>query len=271
MRINIVTAADSVYYTRLIGMLGSFIKNNPDYLIHFYDLGLLPDQLDFLRLIPNLEIKQVEKVNPIITEITDSHLIQNNRKVIGWYTWKPVIVRNSLMELNQILYLDAGVTVLNDLQLLWKYISENHYFFIKTVTVGWQTTKYVVEKLNLSCDFLNKSALNSAIMGYSIHNENVVNAIEKAYQHSKDVNMFICDGTAAGGLDSGRHDQTIFSIECLRHNLNPLDSYDIQLSDGVKYNIPYQRNEINDKTIIYHSRGDCDYNLHLEFLNTIIK
>lgn len=261
--INIITAADTLYYERLQGLIGSIYKchtqqlqYNNSFCITVYDLGLNEIEKKVLNSIPGVQVKRADPVNPHMYSETPSHLVDNPRNVIGWYTWKPVIIADALKHFENIIYLDAGITVTNNLRPLWDDILTTGYFFVGVSDINYMTTKYVREKYGLTELILNKQGLASGIMGMNRYACEVV--VRAAYEAARDINMFVDDGTAPGGKHAGRHDQTIFSIQVARFNLHICPSrYKIPLvtSKGLKvFNMAEFPIEINAATLVHFSR-----------------
>ena len=142
--ITIVTAADTLYYERLQGLIGSIYKHHADGLnynntfrIIVYDLGLNEIEIKVLKTIPGIQVERAEPVNQHMYSETPSHLIDNPRNVIGWYSWKPVIIKDALYRFENILYLDAGITVTNNLLPIWQEIAVHGYFFVGVGDINW--------------------------------------------------------------------------------------------------------------------------------------
>ncbi len=253
---NLLTAADNAYFARLVGMIGSVDKHCIEYHLSVYDIGLTDSDREYLSKIPTVTIKQVLQVNPYITKPYLKHKNWHS-KVIGCYTFKPVAIKQEMDELGQVMWLDAGITVMQDLLPIWNHTSTHGYFFAGINDIGWQCTKYTSETLMLSDELISKQALCSAYMGFGRSTYNSI--ILPAYDTAKDINLYFDDGTARGGKMAGRQDQTIFSIYAQLASCPPLADMRSMLIDGKEYNITDIKNSVNDKTIIYHSRGDAQY------------
>ena len=124
------TASDDKYYNRLLNLIGSIHKIDFDNLgeIAVFDLGLTEKQKQQLAQIMRVRVYAVEMTNPRLLE----HVVtaSNGRKVRGSFAWKPVIIKQALEKFPEILYLDAGTTVLKPLDYVFQYIHENGYFLM---------------------------------------------------------------------------------------------------------------------------------------------
>ena len=113
----VCTAADRIYFPHLLNFIGSLHKTNFNELemLMVYDLGLTVEQISTLQKIEKLEICQVRKVHPDILKGFIIH--PNGRSVPGWYAWKPVVIKQALEKNQTVLWIDAGTTILNRLNL----------------------------------------------------------------------------------------------------------------------------------------------------------
>ncbi len=264
--VNFITASDAAYFTRVCGLIGSIIRNCEFNIIRVYNLGLKADQIDFLNSFNKVVVHNVERVNPHIVEPMVSHF-GLDKKVPGLYSWKPVIIKESLYDFDEIFYLDAGVSVVQDLSPIMDYIKESNYFFLKTSDIGWMTTEYVRQKLNLTREELFKPGLNAGIM--ALNRKTWGDFVLPMSELAKDIELFKDHGTSGGGLYSGRHDQALFSIHALRANMVPLKSQFV--INGKNYNVTEQPAEINKETLIYHCRGNSDWNGDFEYIKNFDK
>jgi len=244
-----VIAADKKFYCHLSALIGSIHRNCTNFSISVYDLGLLPEQRDIVSKVKNVTVKEVERVNNYILTDLRSHPCDevNDAMVTGLYSWKPVILKQELDEHEAILYLDAGMMVIKDVSMLWNYISDKGYWLTPIHNINWMTTDYVKDKLKVSDMVLLSIGIHAGMQGLtrSVYHSYVL----PCYEYAKDIELFKDDGTAYGGINSGRHDQTLFSIQAVRAELMPTNV------------IPIARDRISitDKSIIFCCAGDSDY------------
>jgi hypothetical protein len=259
-KIRIVTAADSTYFTRLCGMIGSVIKWHPDSSIIVYDIGLTDHQRVCLWEIPQVQLFIPEDVNGVMKIPIKKHEIGHHRSVPGIYTWKPVAVYEQLKLSDLIIWMDAGCLCTGDLTPVMEHTERNGHLFVGTTTVGWQTPKTVSDYLNLSPEILAKQSLNSSFM--CIHERETERFVKPCYEMAHDYTLFIDDGTAAGGPQSGRHDQTIFGIQAAKENMTVQPSglsITLDTHSGPKeVSIVANFDDVKENTIVYQCRGNSN-------------
>lgn len=281
------TAASSAYYSHLLNLIGSIHANNFDQLgeIAVFDLGLNIKQVRHINRIKKVKIYKLERKNPEI------------KKNLGWFAWKPVIIKQAIECYPYVLYVDAGTTILKPLDHLFNYIENNQYFIC---TIGnewidgawrhpicWGTTPFVrkVFKLDepdnqwiLSQEFVMGGVIGVTRQGFE-------QVIKELYEYSKDMRYFkdakdFKDETlTADGFVSGRHDQTllsitaylkrlkIFKVDYTQGNAIILPSKELENRENSFY-ITWHPDFVSDKTHIYSSRGDLKNSL---FYNSKIR
>ncbi len=139
--------------------------------------------------------------------------------------------------------------IMRDLTDLYEYIKREGHWFIGIGDIGWMTTKYVIDKLNVTQEELNQNGIHAGIQGIS--RKVYDNYVLPCYEYSKQIELFIDDGTAFGGIHSGRHDQTLFSILAVRNGLKSTK----------QFNVVDRQEDLIAETAIFHSRGNnipCD-------------
>lgn len=210
------TAANEHYFNQLLGLIASIHVHNYSDLkeIAVFDLGLKADQVDTLKKIKKVKIYHIKEKNPnLLTWFPYGKL--------GCYSWKPVVIKESLERFPYVLWLDAGTTVLKPLDDLFQYIAESGYF-ICTIgdsippkySVGWSTTTFLKKKFQLDKPENQWILAQESVMGGIIGASRLrsANFLHELYQLTKDIRYFMDDGTTPQGLGTGRHDQTVLSI-----------------------------------------------------------
>ncbi len=265
------TAANAPYYTKLLNLIGSLHKTNYENIkeIAVFDLGLSQEMIDHLNSM------QKVKVYKITADHTKLSLTTFPR--LGWYSWKPVVIHESLDLFPYVLWIDAGSTVLQPIGDLFEYIVKTGYF-VCTIgdnkehpeyPVGWGTTTFVKKKFQLDTSayawILSKESPTSAIVGAT----KTAPFMQEWYELTKDIRFFADDGSAPG---IGRHDQIVLSILSYQKGLNihhqdwsqqepmllPINGKDIP------FYITWHSDSVCKKTCIYSSRNDLrHYNTHL--------
>jgi hypothetical protein len=264
------TVADDKHYPILINMISSIHKHNfyDVEKILVYDLGLSEIHKQELKNIKKVELCEVEKTNPdILTDIETGV----NRKVRGLFSWKPVIIKDALDKCPYVLYLDAGTTILRPLNNLFKHIKQNGYLLFDCGhSIKWMTTKYLIDKLDLSSDS-NKWILEDNVFGIDAGFQGVSRSLYDSYvmpmyEFAKDIKNFEDDGTCPNGWGTGRHDQTLFSIlarqlglELIYHDNKENPCYLKIDNKKIDFHITHTANWVTDKTTIFRSRWNINY------------
>jgi hypothetical protein len=267
------TAADHKYFNHLINLVGSLHSTNFDNTqeIAVFNLGLQKEQIDQLNAIEKVKVYEVELTNPDLLKPIAS--IGNK---IGWYAWKPVIIKQSLRLFPYVLYLDAGTTILHNLDNLFRYIKEQGYF-LATIgdetkngeflhNVRWQTTQYIVNKYNLTLLknqwIFTQEAVIGGLIGVSQNAQDYF--INDLHELTSDLRNFEDDGTAPNGFGTARHDQSILSIlaylkSLIIHKQDHTQKIPINLeleNKNAYLYITWNGSYVTNKTDIYNSRGD---------------
>lgn len=217
------TVSDEKHFPLLLNLIGSIHKYHYYDVeeIGVYDLGMTSSQINELNNIKKVKIYQIEKTNEKIFELINTGI---NRNVKGLFSWKPVVIKQSLEKYPYVVYLDAGSTILKPINNLFKHIIEHGYFLSDCGhSIAQMTPNHIIEKFNLDQSILNDLGIDAGFIGIS--RKMYDSFIKPIYELSFDINNFVDDGTCPGGYGMGRHDQTLFSIFARKLNLN------IQLHD----------------------------------------
>lgn len=264
------TAADEKHYPLLINLIGSIHKFNyyDTVEIRVYDLGFTEQQKQELKNIKKVRLCELEITNPdILTNIQTAP----NRFVRGLFSWKPVLIKDSLDHSEYVLYVDAGTTIKSPLNNLFKHIKQNGYIFFDCGhSIKWMTTKYVIDKLDLESE-KNKWILSDDVTGIDggfmgLSKRVCGDMVLKMYEYSKDIDSFRDDGTCPNGFGTGRQDQTLFSILVQQNNFDILihdrDDVDCSLrvdSKKIPFHLTHRLDRVQSKTNIFRSRWITDY------------
>ena len=262
-----VTVASADYFDRLLNLIGSIHENNYSSLVEIsvFDIGLTDEQKKYLNNIAKLKVYSVEKVNPYIFDYFKHDM---GRMIVGWYSWKPVVIKKAMELHPYFLFLDAGTTVLGKVDPIFDYITHNGSFFIsgQPWSIFSCSTKSVLDQIinkSEKKDFLlgaDTWQISSGCIGLSNNVGCVKNFVSDCFACTKKIELFADDGTAASGF--GRHDQIIFSIYARLYGLNIFPVGYINLSyNNQNYLIHthYDSSQINEKTVIYSSRRNINY------------
>lgn len=273
-------AASEDYFVELLNLIGSIHKVNFDDIVHIavFDLGMTNDQIVQLKSIEKLEVYEVEKTNPEI--LTPFYSRPNSLRVSrGWYSWKPVIIKQSLDMFPYVLYLDAGVLVFQKLDPIFRYIQKEGFFACNEMhDIAYTTTLYVKEALQLAAPnrawilSASTSSIHSAAIGAS---QKVYSSyILPLYQLTKEIKYFADDGTAPGGFGWGRHDQTVFSIFVRLQNLKTVDPLFFLegkefyiAGDSKKFSAALKNSSVREKMLWGHIRKKIHLNEYQAYIH----
>lgn len=279
-KMNFCIASDDKHLPLLFNLIGSIFKHNENDIgeIMVYDLGLSQENINKINSIKYVNIYQVEKINPYIIEDLQT---DTNRKVKGLFSWKPVIIKQSIDIHENILYLDSGTTILKCLKNLFKHIEENGYLLFDCGhSIKWMTTDNIIKKFDLNSEenswILNEDTfgIDAGFQGVSRKIKNSL--IDEMYELCKDINNFIDNGTCPNGWGTGRHDQTLYSILVKKLNLDiqyhnvEIDKCNLFVNNKkIPFKITHSLVNLDSETDIYRSRWNIsnnDYNHYVSFI-----
>lgn len=269
------TAADSKFYIPLKNLIGSIHKTNFDHLneIAVYDLGLSNAQINDLSNMEKVKVYKIETTNSDLLTLfkTDKY----GRLVKGCFAWKPVVIKQALEKFPYILWIDAGSTILKDLNFLFEYIEENGYFLQYNpvglnYNVDNRITKIVLDNIVSKLTIENQKKIldpsqimiDAGMQGLS--RKLLRNYVIPMYVFSKNIELFKDDGTAKFGFGQARHDQTLFTILALNLNLeiHPLGWFQLRTKSGDhRLHIQWTKKDLVPESIIFRGprRYEADY------------
>ncbi len=227
------TVSDEKHFTLLLNLIGSIHKLHFDDLgqIAVYDIGLSESQIQELSRIQKVKVYEIEKTNPDMFVVYNIGKPLGNkydgveRAVRGWYSWKPVAIKQASELFPYFLYIDAGAVILNPINKLFDYIREKDFFAVDCGrSIRWQATQYIIDKFNLN-SASKKWLLDEQTLGLSAGLMGVSHRIYQSfvvpiYELTHDIKNFVDDGTTPDGFGTARYDQPLFSILARLHNLN---------------------------------------------------
>jgi hypothetical protein len=179
----IASAADARYGYWLLNLIGSIQTNSAGAArIVVYDIGLTRDQRRLLDAIRNIEIRTVP---PFVDHWAAGR---------GWKLW---IWAN--LEASEVLWLDAGVTVLRDLAHVFDLIEADGYFAVSTGVPNERSMPSSWYSLyGLEPSFGKQLALTSGIFGFSRRSPVYEDVVLPAFRDAVEGR---CLGFSAGELD----------------------------------------------------------------------
>lgn len=262
------TAADEKFYLLVENLIGSIHKNDPNVEeIAVYNLGFTKNQIRRLGRYHKVKVYDVEKSNPDIFEpILTS---DSGRKVRGLFSWKHVVLKQASERFPYFLYLDAGVSILNDPQIIFDHINNEGYFFLSLENhhmLNIRMTKNVLDNvIDIYYPEYKKSLMSAST---TFHGANVQGISQKIYQSyviplynfSKNIEFYRDDGSASLGYGSARHDQTLSSILIHVNNFYKFPQGFITFPSDLNKPIHCHWDEIyDDQTIILLSQKGAVY------------
>ncbi len=267
----ICTAANSAYYSRLINLIGSSHATNFENLhtIAVFDLGLSEAEKNYLNSIKRVKVLDIKTTHP--DQLKFFYSAKEKRTVLGWYAWKPVIIKQALDMFPYVLWIDAGTTILRPIGDLFIHL-KNEGYFLCTIgddivngkyarSVRWGATQYAIHLFDLSESLTNwvldQESIMGGVIGASRNHWSYDKFLMPLYELAKDVRNFADDGTAE---EYGRHDQTIMSFLAYSQNLTVFkqDRQQIlpirfsHISQG--FFITWDQRFVDNKTHIFSSR-----------------
>jgi hypothetical protein len=222
------TYADARHFNFLLNLIGSIHHVDYDRLgeIMVFDLGLNKNQKQHLSKIDKVNLYEVEKVN---SDITKPFISSPGGKVArGWFTWKPVVIKQALEKYPYVLCIDSGITVLKSLEPLFNYIRDYGYFLISnlpilTCNIESRVTREVLNKVinkeskDIRSFLLKKDTIMISAGLQGVSRDLLDDYVLPMYEYAHNPTLFRDDKTAKKGFGEARHDQTLFSI--LAHKL----------------------------------------------------
>lgn len=256
------TAASDDFFEPLINLIGSIHKTNfaATENIFVFDLGLTHEQTDLLESIQKVTVHTVEKTHPDLLKKIRTRP-QEEKYTRGWYAWKPVIVKQALDMVPYVLVLDAGTTVYQSLEPIFKQIKKEGYFLSScNHSIYVACTKYVMQKFNLLSPeqrwILGNNVHGIRPGGMGLSRKLYTRFVLPMYELTKDLRNFADDGTAPRGFGWARHDLTLFSIYANLLKLKIFkDSFELY---GQEMHITDQVHKICNKTLYAHTRRNTD-------------
>jgi hypothetical protein len=212
------TSADKEHFELLLNLIGSIHKTNFGNLqeIAVFDLGFTKKQCKLLQTINKVQVYNLEKTNP---QMFERMLTGPTRKVRGCFTWKPVAIKQGLELFPYMLYLDAGISVLQPLDTLFEHIENKGYFLVDCGhDIACRLTKNVLHNIineqfsEHKHHLLSPNALSISAGMQGLSRKVYDDYVLPIYQLSSNISIFEDDGSSPLGLGAARHDQPLYSI-----------------------------------------------------------
>lgn len=259
MGINIITYSDAEYFCRAIGLIGSALRTNGDRIdnIDFYDMGITAVSKNWLNCIKKVNVRNFHPTTDWMLKKQKKHsVLESSEMVTGLYSFKPYVLYHSLGDYEQVLLLDAGMNIKGNLQPIWDHITNNNYWVLPVHDINWMLTKYVRDTLQVTQYEWQQNGISAGIQG--VNRKMIDSYVKPVYDMTTDKNLFIDDGTASGGVNAGRHDQCLFSIQAIRAGMIPSPS---------RTNSWIITEDKREDCTMYLARGDSHSDKNYEYIN----
>ena len=265
-KMHFVTATDTEHFTWTLNLVAGIHRYHLEQLgeIAIYDLGLNAEQRSYLNTLENVQVYNVERTNPFI--FLKFTVDEKGKIARGWYSWKPVVIKQAMDLHPEFFYLDSGVSILGPLDLLFEQVQEKGYFLIDCGhSIERMATQHVIHRFQLNDPsnkrILSKKGISAGFQGLSraIYQSYVLPAYELAH----DIANFEDDGSCPKGFGWSRHDQTIFSI--LARLLN-LQVYEVIRGGNLKLKNDGKTVKLKLDDFIEITRADFDLEQSKPFL-----
>jgi hypothetical protein len=163
----LATGADERYGYALLNLLGSVAANSPSFeRIFAYDLGLSPFQRRLLDAVRGVEVRTVPPFAP---------------HWAACFTWKPWIWTH--LDADEIVWLDAGTTVLRPLEPLLDKIREHGYFLVSQGhPLEWLVPADYYELYGLPGEAAREQTVAAGIIGFRIGSDFYNRVIVPTYE-----------------------------------------------------------------------------------------
>jgi hypothetical protein len=260
------TVTDTEHYEWALNLIATIHRHNFSRLeeIAVFDLGMTEGERQELSTLAKVKVYAIEPVNPHL--FTKFQVHPNGKQSRGWYSWKPVVIKQALDLFPEVLYLDAGITLCGPSDLLFAHLRQNGCLLIDCGhTIRRMTPQSIIEKLSLDAaqqaEILDRLGLSAGCQGLT--QGNVKDYILPLYQMAHDLSYFIDDGTAPKGFGWARHDQTLFSIQARRAQLPVLEGV---RKGKIFLKIDGKKREITLEKFLKFTRDEFDLNKTQKFL-----
>jgi hypothetical protein len=239
----VVTTANSIYYNSLLTLISGIhlFGENCVNQIYVYNLGLDDSEVQSLNRLENVTVVEYSK------NLNEKHLKFLDPKS---YVYKSYCLENSAEYGENVFWLDAGTTPINEMCGIFDIIQSDEVFLVVDVhKIGEYTHSDCIKIMSATNEELNEKILSSGICGFKT-NGKYRQMIRELFDYS------MIPGCCDGDQENHRHDQSVLSILATRYKC-PKQDIDIY-----GYWTDFNRNlqtAINNNAVIFvHRRGHHD-------------
>ncbi len=241
----VITGANNIYYESLLTLISSIHKyaiNQVDKVL-VYDFGLDPTEIEHLKKLKLVEIITITEVFPVCEKITSIK--------IKSHFWKMYALQNSKKFGKNILWLDAGCCLIDNMSSIYEKLINDQIFVVGDYShPNYNFTHSLCKTImNVSEKEINDYQISSGIFGF-VSDGKYDELINKSWDYT------LIDGCIDGFYENHRHDQSILSILISRYDC-PRQDIDIY---GYWTDINRDLESAKNKgaVIFVHRRGYCD-------------
>lgn len=249
MKINsynniVITAANSLYFDTLVTLIASIHRtsyNTVDRII-IYDLGLNDDEIFIINSYDKCEVISFNLILPILP--FDDYLLPKG------HAYKCFCLYHAKDLGSNILWLDAGVMLLKNIQEIYDFINNENIFVVGDLHLNVNFTKpSCVNIMSATENELNDVQISSGILGYKSYGK-YQNLFNEAYEYS------IIKDCVVGDENNHRHDQSVYSILVSRYGIKKynIDIYGYWTDSNRTLETAIKNNAV----IFVHRRGHND-------------
>jgi lipopolysaccharide biosynthesis glycosyltransferase len=242
----VITAANNVYYETLVTLVASIHRTSYDVVdkIYVYDLGLDQSEIDRINSFDKCEVLDLPN---LLGELP----FEDYLKPKG-HAYKCFCLYDSKKLGDNILWLDAGVMVLQSLSVMFDTIENEGIFCVGDSHLNKNFTRPECVKIMEATESeMNDVQLSSGIIGYKTNGKHV-HIFDEAFEYSK------IEGCVVGDDNNHRHDQSVYSILISRYGIRKHDIDVYGYWTDINRNLETAKN--NNAVIFVHRRGHHDTN-----------
>lgn len=224
----IITAGSDAFGPSVLALIGSLDLNWPGHApILVYDIGL-----DFLT------IKKLQKHNITISKVP--HFCPHWRKHFTWKIWCLTSA-----PAKSILWIDAGVVILGELDEVFEQIEKHGHFFIPSFhKLSENAPDYAIKSTGLSHEVCStKTTISGNFMGFNKASSPTSNLLQEILA------LAIIEQNIAATTNYHKHDQALISLVFYKH-YNTL-----KLNNGYIYGGWEGPNQVSNQKVWAHRRN----------------
>lgn len=210
-KFKVVTGADSGYFYSLLTLIQTLrtVDTENQFFLDIWDLGLEPWQTNILSTMLNsrTSVKAIEDYH----QEPFPNAFNNQTES---FSWKPFCIRTSLLDFQNVLWLDAGVAISGKLDPVFSLLMQQGFLFFDNFerkNIDW-TSRECLELMEFQTTDFGGLQISANMIGFTNSKESLELIDEWIQFCSLPESMFSAD-------PNHRHDQSVLSILIHRRNL----------------------------------------------------